>query len=360
MSQAKTTVKIAGSADGGDRVPDLSPREAQERWLSKLRVDKAESTVSAYHYQTKLFVEWCEENGIVDVDELTGWDLEGYETSRREKGVEAVTLNKELGTIKRFLEYCARVELVDETLPEKVVPPDVEKQADVDETKLSGERAREHLAYYDEHEDGCAKHAALALAWFTGARVGALYGLDLEYYHSGDQYVEFLHEPDRGLPLKNDTDGERAVALPEYAVDVVDEYIDEHRRDYYADDGSQPLFTTANGRASDGTLQSWIYLATQPCLLKPCPHGKDRETCEFVGHTFASKCPSSRAPHQVRTGSITWHLNRGVPIEKVAERVNTSIRTLKKHYDVTSRREEMEARRRESVDKLTFDTGGEQ
>lgn len=37
-------IDITGSTDGGDRVPDLSPREALERWLNKLRVSKSEST----------------------------------------------------------------------------------------------------------------------------------------------------------------------------------------------------------------------------------------------------------------------------------------------------------------------------
>jgi len=126
MSQAKGyRVRIAGSTDGGDRVPDLSPRETFERWLNKLRANKADATVSSYHYQLKHFVEFCEEEGITPIRNLTGWDIETFETERREQGVEALSLNKELGTLKLFLEYCARVELVDEDLPEKVDPPDV-------------------------------------------------------------------------------------------------------------------------------------------------------------------------------------------------------------------------------------------
>lgn len=360
MSQAETyNVTIAGSTDGGDRVPDLSPREAMQRWLSKQRVDKAEATVSTYHYQVKLFVEWCEENAVAEVGELTGWDIESYETSRRAQDVGAVTLNKELGTIKRFLEYCARVELVDETLPEKVVPPDVERQGDVDETRLSHERAKRLLGYYEDHAYGSRDHTLLVLAWYTGARLNALRGLDLEHYHSEEQYVEFLHEPDRGLPLKNGKDGERAVGLPEDVINVIDKYIQSHRQEQYTDDGARPLLTSASGRAGENTLRAWMYLATQPCLHSECPHGKQRSTCEWTDYSHGSKCPSSRAPHQVRTGSITWQLNRNVPLKVVAERVNTSVRTLKKHYDQPTRREELEERRREHIDRLSFDTGGD-
>jgi site-specific recombinase XerD len=366
MSQTPTTadappsytITVAPSADGGDRIPDLSPREAFERWLNKLRVDKRESTVSAYHYQIKQFVEWCEAEGIVEIDDVTGWDLESYETYRRRQDVAAVTLNKELGTLKRFLEYCARIELVDESLPEKVDPPEVDKQADVDRTRLHAGRAEALFEYYETEAFGTRAHALLTLCWYTGARLNALRGLDLEHYHGEEQYVEFLHEPERDLPLKNGRDGERAVGFPEYVRDVVDEYVREHRKEKFADDGSRPLITSQSGRAGENSIRAWMYLATVPCLHTDCPHGNDPETCEYLDYTTASKCPSSRSPHQVRTGTITWQLNRGVPIEVVADRVNTSVRILKKHYDQPTRREELENRRREHVDSLSFDGEG--
>lgn len=351
-------IDVAGSTDGGGRVPDLSPREAFERWLSKLRVDKRESTISAYHYQIKQFVEWCEDEGIVKIGELTGWDIETYETHRREHGVKAVTLNKELGTLKTFLGYCARVELVDENLPEKVDPPDVPRQDDVDETRLHPDRAQALFEYYDEHEFGSRAHALLTLGWYTGARLSALRGLDLRDYHSQEQYVEFIHRPDLGLPLKNGRAGERAVGFPEYANDVLRTYIAEQRHDKYADDGSRPLLTSQVGRASRNAVRSWMYLATVPCLHTECPHGNDPDTCEYLDYSKSSQCPSSRSPHQVRTGTITWQLNRGVPIEVVAKRVNTSVRVLKHHYDQPTRLEDLEERRRQHLDRLSFDEKG--
>jgi hypothetical protein len=60
----------------------------------------------------------------------------------------------------------------------------------------------------------------------------------------------------------------------------------------------------------------------------------------------------------VRTGSVTWQLNRGIPVEVVAERVNTSVRTLKRPYDQPTKREELEKRRRQYVDRLGFDEKG--
>jgi len=68
----------------------------------------------------------------------------------------------------------------------------------------------------------------------------------------------------------------------------------------------------------------------------------------------SSKCPSSRSPHAVRTGSITFHRNRGFEKADVARRVNASMRTIERHYDKAGRREELETRRRPQLDKLSL------
>jgi len=305
-------IEIAPTSDGGDRVPDLSPREAFERWLARLRGAKAESTVSSYHYRLKHFVEFCEREGIESLDAVGGWDIDTYETHRRGADLSPLSLNKELGTLRAFLEYCARIELVDESLPAKVDPPDVPRDVHVDETRLAPDRAEALLKYYrsDPEARGSRAHAFFALAWFTGARLGALRGVDLGDYHPDEQYVDFVHRPSQDMPLKNGPDGERAVGLPDHVVDVLNEYVAEHRRDTFDDDGRKPLFTSQVGRTSDNAGRTWMYLATVPCLHTDCPHGNERETCKYVDYTHASKCPSSRSPHQVWTGSITWQLNR--------------------------------------------------
>lgn len=352
-------VRIAGTTDGGNRVPNLSPREAMERWLAKLKGAKSESTVASYHYQLKLFVEWCEEQNIASVSEINGWDLECYDTHRRNTGIKLVSLNKELGTLQNFLGYCANIELVDESLPEKVDPPGIPAGAEVNETRLNADRARSLFDYYRREEYGTRPHALLALLWFTGARQGAIRGLDLEDFNSEEEYIRFHHKPDRGLPLKNGYDGERAVGVPSKVCDILDAYIRDHRARVHDDHSYPPLLASQVGRPARDTIRSWTYLATEPCLHRECPHGHQRSTCEYTQHSKSSQCPSSRAPHQVRTGSITWQLNRGVPIEAVAERVNTSARTLKRHYDQPTPLEALEERRRKHIGQLSLDNGGD-
>lgn len=352
-------IEVAGSTDGGDRVPDLSPREALERWLNKLRVSKRESTVSAYHYRLKHFIEWCEDEPVETTEELTGWDVESYEAHRRQLGIEPITLSNELKTLRAFFEYCARVEIVDEDLPEKVDPPTLEKSDQVNDVRLSTERAKTLLDHYETSDAyGTRAHVLLALEWYTGARLGALRGLDLEDYNPDEQYLEFRHRPRKDTPLKNGEDGERIVGLPGSVCDVVDTYLTKHRLEAFDDYGRKPLLTSQLGRPSTNAVRAWTYLATVPCLHSDFPHGEEPATCEYLDYSKASKCPSSRPPHAVRTGSITWQLNRGIPPERVSERVNTSVEVLLKHYDQPDRLEEMRERRQPYLDRLAF--GGEE
>ena len=352
-------VEIPGTPDGGDRVPDLSPREARDRWIDRLRGSKRESTVTKYHYRTKQFVEWCEANDIEHVNDLTGWGLDSFETARRGDGLKITTLNRQMGTVKRFLKYCARIDLVDEGLPEKIDPPDVPPEERSDDTMLHPDDAKQLLQYYRETAGArhSRAHALLSLAWYTGARLGALRGLDLNDYNSEDELVRFRHRPEEGTPLKNGYDGERPVGLPAEVCETLDGYIATNRHEKYDDHGRAPLLTSEIGRASTNAIRAWMYLATVPCLYTDCPHGNDRETCEYVDYSHASKCPSSRSPHQIRTGSITWQRNRSVPPEVVSERVNSSVRVIEEHYDKPTQREEMEQRRRQHLDRLEFDGG---
>lgn len=363
MSQSESyRVRIAPTADGGDYVPELSPREARERWLAKLRASRAESTVSAYHYRTKHFVEWCEERDIPSINSLNGWLIDEFEADRRAQGLKIISLNNELGTLKKLLEYCAQIEVVDESLPDKVDPPQVPAEDDVDDTRLAEEDALQLLSYYEKDPKArhSRAHVLLTLAWFAGPpRLGAIRGLDIGDYHPKEQYVEYHHRPDEETPLKNDARGERAVSLPDRAVEVIDGYIEKNRFDVRDDYGREPLLTSQRGRPSRNAIRSWMYLGTVPCLHTECPHGNDPDTCEFIDYSKASQCPSSRSPHQVRTGAITWMRNRGVPVDVVSARANASVSVIEKHYDKPDYIEEMEKRRRPHLDKLDFaDYGG--
>ena len=336
--------------------PDFTPREAVDRWIDRQRIDKADQTVKGYSGRLKHFVDWSEENGIESVSELTGWDIESYETARRSRELATITLRNELLTFRQFLRYLASIDVVDEDLPEKVELPNVKKSEQTDDTFLDENHARSLLEAFRSGETNFDRgHAFLELAWYTGARMGAIRGLDVSDVDLESGHVHFQHKPDEDTPLKNTIDGERVVGISEDVCDALRTYIRESRADSTDDYGRRPLFTTVHGRISRNALRTTSYYATVPCRFGDCPHDKKRETCEFFSVNQASKCPSSRSPHQIRSGSITWQLNRGLRADVVSERVNASVDVIEAHYDQASPVDEFEQRRQRHLNKLRFD-----
>lgn len=330
--------------------PDLSPTEARDHWLDSLRVERTESSISTYHYRLKLFTDWAEDQDIDTMRDITGWDLSTFEAHRRRQNPRAISLNNEFSTLKNWLEYCARIELVDSELPEKVHVPEVPPDEESSDVKLESDAAMALLEHYrdDPEHYGTRGHVILELIWHVGARAGAICSLDLRDMRRADdgtRYLTFVNRPATGTRLKKGPDGERPVLLSDAVWDALDWYVEHNRDDVEDDQGRQPLLTSAYGRPDPGTIRDWMYIATQPCIHSPCPHGKERESCDWTTYGQGSKCPSSRAPHRVRTGAITWMLNMGVPIETVAERVNSSVETIKKHYDKQDPVQEMLERR---------------
>lgn len=340
----------------------LSPRDAVSRYLRRRQSDATERSVDTWHYRLKLFVEWCEGVGIGRIGDLQPYDMDEYYEIRSAE-IRPATLEGEMWTLKKFAEYVDQLGATD-GLRDSVRIPDIDDDDRVDDTKLRTEAALMLLDHYRDDSSwfGSRQHVVLELAWMTGARQGGLRALDLRDFHDDERFVEFVHRPETGTPLKKKRDGERPVGLPEQTVDAIAWYV-EHKRDDVRDEyDRQPLLTTQRGRPTRGTIRNWMYLATQPCNHSECPHGKDRETCEWVHQLRASKCPSSRSPHPVRTGSITYQLNLGFPAAVVAERVNATVETIKQHYDHADReerrqrrRDRMERDRRQYVDQLDFD-----
>lgn len=320
------------------RAPVLSPREAMDRWLTKLQAERAESTISTYYYRLKLFVEWCEDQEIDEIGAVTGWDIEQFELHRREQNPTTVSLNNEFTTLKVWFEYLARIEVVDDDTPDKIDIPQPDPEEKSSDVKLHEDAAEALLSHFrnDPADYGTRNHALLELLWHVGARANAIVALDLRDLREtddGTRYLTFENRPETGTRLKKGINGERPVRLSTTVWDVLDHYIENYRIDVHDEYGRQPLITSRDGRPTEGTIRDWTYQATLPCLHSECPHGNDPLTCQFLQYEKAGGCPSSRSPHHVRTGAITWMRNRGIPAEIVAERVNASVSTIEEHYD---------------------------
>lgn len=329
-----------------DNLQPLAPEEGVERFLDHREMRRSQSTVYNDRTRLKHFLEWCREYGVDDLNDLTGRDLAAFVAWRR-SDVKAITVQKQLGSIRQALRWWADIEAVEEGLAEKVHAPEIPDGSEAKDVHLKAGRAQDILDTLNRHYYANEHHALLALLWRSGMRRSAAHSIDVGDLQPDDHAVELRHRPDEGTQLKNDEDGERWVYLGPLWFQILDDHLDHpDRRDVTDDYGREPLFTTRYGRTSPGTLSDWVNRATHPCEYGPCPHDRDPDGCPARGkEAITSQCPSARSPHAVRRGSITHHLNSKTPPPTVSERMDVSLEVLYKHYDARNHREKMNVRK---------------
>ena len=340
--------------------PDLSPREAVDRWLDHARIDRADETIRGYWSRLKMFVEWCESDGVESTAELTPWDIERYETNRRGNDLAPTTLRNELVLLRMVFEWFEKKGLATDGLADSIELPNVSKTDETSNTLLEPERAQQLLQAYRSGETEFIRgHAFLELAWFTGLRMGAIRGLDLADVDLDEGVIHVNHRPESNTPLKNGLDGERVVGISKPVVDALQRYMAQQRPTTRQSNGRRPLFATEQGRISPTALRTTSYYATLPCRAMQCPHGRQQQSCEWFSTKRATNCPSSRSPHEIRSGSITWQLNSGVDPDVVAHRVNASRDIIEHHYDQAEEIDKWRQRQSSEEDKLGFDSDNE-
>ena len=338
-----------------DDLEPITPREAVDRWIDSRREEATTSTVESYEYRLDQFLNWVESDRdapLLNLNDLGGRDLQRF-WEHRNASVEQTTMRNEFGTLTSWLEWCVAIEAVEPDLPEaaKAMKPQLSRGERVNDVRLSTEQAGRILDYLDTFEYATREHAMMLLLWRTGCRISGLRALDVKDFDAEGQALAAITRPNQGTRLKNGARGERLIALADETIDVLQSYIKRRRISNRDEFGRRPLLTTERGRASKSLVRKTTYQLTHPCIYGPCPHEMNPDTCEFREHGHESKCPSALSPHKVRTGSISWMRERGVPIEVISERCDLTPETLRHHYDRSDPRERLE-QRREHIDQL--------
>ncbi|RQG89347.1 tyrosine-type recombinase/integrase [Natrarchaeobius chitinivorans] len=323
----------------------LSPAEAVNLYLNHREPELSEKSIQNQRYRLNSFIDWCQETGFENMNDLSGRDLHRFRSWRQKEDVATITLRSQLATLRVFLEFCANIDAVEPGLRERVLLPEVDSVDESRDIKLEEDHANRLLDYLEKFDYASRDHVIVAILWHTGIRLGSLRAFDLNDFDPDDQCLELRHRPETGTRLKNGSKAKRAIAVGETYCRTIQDYIDTHRDSVTDDYGRHPLITSTHGRLSSGAIRATVYKVTRPCLHDPCPHNRDPTTCEYMDYQSASGCPSSRSPHGIRRGSITNHLRDGTPEEIVGDRMNVSSDVLEQHYDRRTEREKMELRR---------------
>lgn len=323
----------------------LAPREALGMYLEARQHELSTETIRNQGYRLESFVDWCEDEGIENLNDLSARDINDFRQHRLDE-VEPITLKGQLQTLRKYLEFAASIDAVEDGLRERVLLPVVDPEDEVSDAILETDRARAVLDHLERFNYASRDHVLFALMWHTGLRLGSIRALDIDDFDPEDSCLDLLHRPETGTPLKNGRGAERSIALGQFFAKLVDEYIDRVRVNVSDQFGRRPLLTSSHGRYSPSGIRDTTYWLTRPCMVGPCPHGEDPDTCQWNRNkNTAHGCPSTLSPHPVRRGAITRMLREGTPDPIVADRVNDSLEVLEKHYDSRSEREKMRVRR---------------
>jgi len=334
----------------------LEPIDAEtalELYLADKGNELSEASLKGHKYRLGHFVRWCDEEGIENLNDLSGRQLHRYRLWRRDDGdLNKVSEKTQMDTLRVFIRWLESVDGVEQDLSQKVLSPSVTPDENSRDVMLDSDRATEVLTHMEKYEYAGVEHVAIALMWHTMMRVGGVHALDVDDYDPDAQSVKVRHRPDTGTPIKNQGEGERMIALSGQICSLLNDWLDDQRPPITDEYGREPLLASRQGRTKKSTLRTYVYRWTRPCAYSSdCPHDRGMGECTAVEHDTASKCPSSVSPHAIRRGSITHSLNRDMPDKVVSDRANVSQRVIELHYDRRTEREKME-QRREYLDNL--------
>lgn len=195
-----------------DDLQPLAPEDGIERFIRHREPSVRESTIRNARTRLRYFLEWCDERDIENLNTLTGRDLADFVAWRR-GDVAALTLQKQLSTIRMALRYWADIEAVTEGLAEELHAPELPDGAESRDVTIEPERAMEILDYLENHHYANRGHVVLLILWRTGMRRSALRSIDVCDLDPDKNAIRLEHRPEAGTKLKNGSDGERWVYL---------------------------------------------------------------------------------------------------------------------------------------------------
>jgi len=334
--------------------PELSSKSRHiDEALDDFRDDKLDEVNSTRQYKRKLdYLQTYlrDEICIETTDELESEDIERYRKWRkydslsREEPLADSTLSDDMYLFREFIQYLNQHRLVPDHFEKCIEIPEGDRKSGegVDEQKLDPQIAKAALHFLRKYEYASVEHVSMELMCQSGPRKGGLVGRDVSDFDYEERVLQYKTQ--ETTPLKNDEGSEREISLYGETPEIVWDYLQDQRPEETDTEGREPLLTKGNGRISLSMIQKIAYKWTRPCKVGlGCPHDRNPEQCEAAQkNNSAFKCPSSRAPHHIRSGYITDQKNRGVSSEAIEQRCDVSPRVQKIHYDLPDDSEERE------------------
>lgn len=126
--------------------------------------------IKKHHYE--LVVDWTDEVGIDNLNEVGGRELLAFKTWRKTQSeLCRVSLNGNLAILRTFLQFCESVEAVPNDLRERVPLPNVPPDEEVDAFVPSDEAVSAIRSYLRDFEYASRQHVEFELIAEIGLRM---------------------------------------------------------------------------------------------------------------------------------------------------------------------------------------------
>lgn len=240
-------------------VPEL--RAALDDFLGYQQHERRYSprTVSGRARDLEPFLQWCARARIQQLREITSEHVRQYLMGRHRDGLQPVTVQRHLSSLRSWLAYLVRQHRLDANPARAVRSPKVRR-------KLPGVIGADELAHAldqaPQDDLDCRDHAMVELFYSAGLRLAELHGLDAAALGHGV----------RELTVTGKGRRQRVVMIGAKARAALDAWLEA--RPQYAAPGEPALFVGSRGaRIGRGTinqrLKHWALRRGLPSRLHP-------------------------------------------------------------------------------------------
>lgn len=277
---------------------EITIAEALEAYLEERRSELSDSSIQNHRYQLKQFKQWAGGAGSVDnLDDLDPIDLSRFRRTRS-TDLNSNTMYIQLGVLRLFQRFAHPMQWVDESLPGSIVLPT--RSGRSRDSSIDPDRVASILDSLERYEYASLNHVILSLLWTASFRIGGLRAIDVSDVYWRDQWVDVVHRPDGGTPLKNAKGSEREVNLHGWVCDMLRAWIDDRHPGTIDGNGREPLVATDYRRIARSSIRERIYRLTACAGLGDgCGCGSDPIT----------DCEEVVSPHDIRRSSISAWLD---------------------------------------------------
>lgn len=195
----------------------------------------SDSTVSSYQRDLRKLEHYLQDNGVMDVDQITSTNLNAYVLYLKKQGLSMATVSRNVASMKAFFHYACYKRQIASDPTETIKAPHIEK-------KLPGILSEEETVRLLEQPSvsspkGMRDRAMLELLYATGMRVTELISLQMQDVNIGQNYL-----------VCRDAGKHRVIPFGTNARRALEMYLKNGRGELLKDQESDYLFVNCSGK----------------------------------------------------------------------------------------------------------------